>query len=119
MSEQEEFFTKKHNRLLSIATWAKYLAWIVIVVFAILAFSEFIQGQYDYSYQFQRQAIFSEILEDQPLFALNTFLNTASVVLKGVICYLILRSIFLGLNMIVETDINYREYKKQDVENEK
>ena len=111
MIEQESFFTRNQNRLLNIATWAKYLAWVALVIFAIAAFSEFIQGQYAYAYQFQRQAIFSEILKDQPLFALNTIANTASVLLKGIVYYLLLQGISLALNMIVETDINYREQK--------
>jgi len=112
MAEQENFFTRNQNRLLDIAGWAKYMAWVALVVFSVAAFSEFIQGQYDYAYQFHRQAIFREIIKEHPLFAINTIANTASVLLKGIVYYLLLKGISLGLNMIVETDINYREQKE-------
>jgi hypothetical protein len=42
MSEQDKFFTKKHDRLLAVAVWAKYLAWVVLVVFILLAITTFI-----------------------------------------------------------------------------
>jgi hypothetical protein len=38
-----------------------------------------------------------------------------SVLLRGIIYYLVLKGISLGLNMIVETDINYRERKQEEV----
>ena len=38
MDEQEEFFSPKHKQLLNIATWAKYLAWVAIVIFTFVAF---------------------------------------------------------------------------------
>lgn len=112
MNGQEDFFSPSHKRLLTIATWAQYLAWVVPVVFVFNAIATFIQNQYAYSYQFQRQAIFSEILKDEPIVALNTILNTVSVVFRGIVYYLVLKGISLGLNMIVETDINYRDNKE-------
>ena len=117
MNEQESFFSPKHEQLLNIATWAKYLAWVVLIIFAFTAFSEFIQDQYAYAYQFQRQAILSEIFYDQPLFAANIILNIVSVLFKGVVYFLMLKGISLGLNMIVETNINYREIKKEGAHN--
>ncbi len=41
MSEQEDFLSSKHTRMLNIASWAKYFAWVVLIVFAIWAVSEF------------------------------------------------------------------------------
>ena len=113
MAESESFFTRNQDRLLNIAGWANFAAWVVLVIYSIAAFSEFIQGQYAYSYQFQRQAIFSEIIKEQPLFALNTLANTASVLVKGIIYFLLSKGVSLGLYMIVETDINYREQDKE------
>jgi hypothetical protein len=112
MIEQEIFFTRNQERLLSIASWAKSLAWVVLAIFAVGAFSEFFKSQYIYAYQFQQQAVFRDILVEQPLYALNTIANVTGVLLKGIIYYLLLKSISLGLNMIVETDINYREQKE-------
>lgn len=114
MSRHESFFTKNQNRLLNIAGLANFVAWVVIVIYSIAAFSEFIQGQYAYSYQFQRQAIFSEIVKEYPLFALNIIANTASVLVKGIVYFLLLKAISLGLYMIVETDINYREQDEEE-----
>jgi hypothetical protein len=42
----------------------------------------------------------------------NTFMN---LLLQGVVVLVVLKSIHLGLNMIVETDVNYRK-KKFDIE---
>ena len=33
MNEQEDFFSKNHGRLMDIALWSKYAAWIVLVVY--------------------------------------------------------------------------------------
>ena len=32
MNEQEDFFSPQHKQLLNIAAWAKYLAWVVLVI---------------------------------------------------------------------------------------
>lgn len=109
MSTHESFFTRNQNRLLNIASWANFFAWVALVIYAIAAFSEFIQSQYAYSYQFQRQAIFSEMVKEHPLFALSAIANTASALVKGIIYFLLSKGISLGLYMIVETEINYRE----------
>jgi hypothetical protein len=34
MEGQGSFLSKDHDRLLNIATWTKYMAWLVLVVFA-------------------------------------------------------------------------------------
>lgn len=41
MNEQEEFFSPKHKRLLNIATWAKYLAWIALVALIVEAITNY------------------------------------------------------------------------------
>jgi hypothetical protein len=37
----------------------------------------------------------------------------AAAILSGATFYVVLKGISLGLNMIVETDVNYREVKNQ------
>lgn len=45
--------------------------------------------------------------------AIKLLFESISMMIKGVVYFLILKGISLGLNMIVETDINYREKKEQ------
>ena len=113
MGEQENFFSQNQERLLIIAVWAKYLAWVVLFVNILLAGARIIQFQNTENYR----AIISngmpqsliEILRDDPLKAFQLGINMVAIVLRGVVYYLVLKGIHLGLNMIVETDINYRE----------
>ena len=44
---------------------------------------------------------------------LDIIARMARSLLNGVVYYVVLKSISLGLNMIVETDINYREKKEK------
>ncbi len=45
MNEQQDFFSSNHNRLLSIAIWAKYLAWIALVVSILYSIGVYFQEQ--------------------------------------------------------------------------
>lgn len=106
MSDQEEFFSKKHNQPLNIASWAKYFAWIALVFFILMAISDFYRffnpfGEPIYSNTFLFRA--------DPGMALKMLTDPISDLLKGVIYFLVLKGISLGLYIIVETDINYRE----------
>lgn len=116
MAEQEQFFSPGHNRLLNIAVWAKYLAWLALIYSIVQA------GLVIFQYQADLQRIYmwtspasatltlKELFEFDPLhFSIDVLLDIASALLRGVLFYVILKSVFLGLNMIVETDINYRE----------
>jgi hypothetical protein len=47
-----------------------------------------------------------------PLFAASLFIEILSIFLQGIVYFLVLNGISLGLNMIVETNINYREQKE-------
>lgn len=109
MNEQEEFFEPNHKRLLSIATWAKYLAWVALVAYILLAGMQ----------PFQRELISNggnQIPQDRWLVEqLELVTNMAIIVLRGLIYYLVLKGISLGLNMIVETDINYRDREQEQV----
>lgn len=105
MNEQEEFFEPNHKRLLSIATWAKYLAWVVLIGYILWAIGTYIQEQNIALYYEQFQGI------QHPYYKLNIIIESFGVFLKGVVYFLVLKSVSLGLNMIVETDIDYREQK--------
>jgi hypothetical protein len=105
MTEQEEFFSPNHKRLLNIVTWAKYLAWVVLVVYILNAALQLLQHQYFLNNDQIQQ---TPRLMDE--FRLNV--NMATTLLRGVVLYLVLKGVSLGLNMIVETDINYREQER-------
>jgi hypothetical protein len=115
MTEQEEFFSPSHNRLLSIAVWAKYLAWIVFVVYILWAISIYFYEQNIFlSYQAGGSVPYSEFttfLKRMPSHAFSIFIEMIGTFLRGVMYFLVLKGISLGLNMIVETDINYREQR--------
>lgn len=113
MDEQDDFFSQNNNRLLNIAWWAKNIALIVLFINILLAGARVIEFQNTENYR----AIISnqvpqklmDILSEEPLKAFKLGIDMAAIILRGVIYYLVLKGISLGLNMIVETDINYRE----------
>ena len=100
----DEFFTPKHKRLERISATANIFAWIVLVFFVLQAFSQY----FNFTSQQRFQASI-EMFKENPEFALNLFLNIINILLKGVVYWLTLKGVSLGLNMIVETDLNYRE----------
>ena len=111
MSEQDEFFSQNHKRLLSIAAWAKWLAWVVIIVHILMSIGHFVQEQNLYAYYgtFGAPSEFIDLLRGQPAIGVSIFMEIIGIFLRGVVYFLVLKGISLGLNMIVETDINYRE----------
>lgn len=117
MNEQEDFFSSNHKRLLNIATWAKYMAWIVLVFYILNAMGAYSQEQYRQMFSNvipSRYSDFGEMLKQNPLYTFSLFVEIFNVFLRGVVYFLILKGVSFGLNMIVETDINYREQKKSE-----
>lgn len=120
MSEQEDFFSPKHKQLLSIAIWAKYLAWGALVAFIFIAIANVIGEINIYnSFNTQINSIgqpikgFADFFKTFPGEAIKSLFKSISIFVTGVVYYLVLKGISLGLNMIVETDINYREKENQ------
>lgn len=109
MTGLEEFFSQKHKRLLNIATWAKYLAWVVFIVNILYALGMYYQLQSQLSSIAGTNIQFLQLLRNDFSYALSFGIEIVSVVFKGVVYFLLLKAISLGLNMIVETDINYRD----------
>lgn len=104
MTEQQEFFSPSHNRLLNIATWAKYLAWMAVIAYVVWAILLVIQDFSNKGDPFRPPA--------STLDHFRLLLTIVTTLLRGAIYYLVLKGISLGLNMIVETDINYRERER-------
>ena len=119
MDEREKFFSKNHDRLISIAVWAKYLAWVALIIYTLWAIGTYLQEQNYYFYyrsggiQVQTYRDFIDFLRQAPSYAFSVFIEIGGVFLRGVVYFLALKGISLGLNMVVETDINYREAKNE------
>jgi len=114
MKGQDDFFSQKHIRLLNLATWAKYLAWVVLIIFALDALAIFLQTQTGYLNGLAGNVNFLTIFKNDPDIAIRILLDVLGVFFKGVVYYLVLKGLSLGLNMIVETDINYRENNNRE-----
>jgi len=112
MNEQEGFFSPNHNRLLNIATWAKYLAWVVLGAYILLVGLQIIQlllAKDDVNILGPASQSLATMLRENPLDVLRRAVGMSVNLLVGLFYYLILKGVSLGLNMIVETNINYRE----------
>lgn len=111
--DTEDFFTKKHNTLWLIARFCAIFAWITMIVsFAMGIFqiqiiissysSESIANLYANMSPFQ--------LSFRILFSCG---KAFSFFLEGITSWLILTGISKGLYLILETDLNYRDYRDE------
>jgi hypothetical protein len=100
----EEFFTPKHKRLERISAAANVFAWLVLVFFVLQAVSQYLNFRSQQSFQ-SVVAMFQFFPES----TIDFFLGIINIVLKGVVYWFTLKGVSLGLNMIVETDLNYRK----------
>lgn len=80
----------------------------MLVAYILLAGTEIIRFQNN----IEASQNFGGSLPNDPLDIFRLVINMAALVLKGIVYYLVLKGISLGLNMIIETDINYREQKE-------
>jgi hypothetical protein len=120
METQDDFFSPKHNLMMNFAMWANVLAWVALFFYALRAWVTAIQYRMS---MLQAQDVFTSItdtlkfwslLGDQPYYLISMVVAMLSLIMRGVIYYLILKSVALGLNMIVETDVNYRVKQMQE-----
>ena len=107
-----DFFTAKHARLTRIAWYANIFAWLLFVIYILLAGAKFIQDQTLYTtfgITVGQSSDFMGALRENPLFAASYVVSWVSMFVQGVAYGLVLKGISVGLYMIVETDLNYRE----------
>ena len=108
----------KYAKLMRIATLANIFAWIVLIVYILWVVLKFFTGKTNYEAQnFGEHFEFMRLLSENPLYIARYVLDMMSTFLQGVIYALVLRGIALGLNMIVETHLNYVE-NSQEVSHE-
>jgi hypothetical protein len=107
MKNQNDLFDWKHLKLWRMSFAADLWSSIVIIVFIFLSLGEVYRyNQFAHS-QFQTNLL--GLFSQEPIYILDVFLQMVRVLVEGAIYYLVLKAIALGLNMIVETDINYRD----------
>lgn len=116
MKTQTGYLTRDHERLLNYAVWAKYIAWAALILFAIGAVLGF-AGQvslisYQSSMLGQGSATFEQLLKQNTTYALSLLLGSVRTLFQGVVYFLVLKGISLGLYMVAETDVNYRDRKE-------
>jgi hypothetical protein len=99
----EGFLMRKHHRLLNIAGVANVIAWLALglTILILVSWMWEIFGQKGIGF-------YQQMIMDDPLFFARFVLNRFSELFHGLIYWLVLKGISLGLKMIVETDLNYR-----------
>ncbi len=109
MNEKNDLFGKKHATLWRISMWANFLSSIVIIVYIFLVIWQIFQDN-EWSLA-QKNMNFLSYLFQKPVYIFAFLTQIAGLIVQGAVYYLALKGIALGLDMIVETDINYREKK--------
>lgn len=114
METQDDFFSPKHELMMNFAMWANVLAWAALFFYIFSAWVTAIQYQMSLLQatsvfvSFQDTFKFWSLLAEQPYYLISLVVSMLTLIVRGGIYYLILKSAALGLNMIVETDVNYR-----------
>ena len=114
-----DFFSSKHKKLLWISTWANILAWIALIVYALIMLSTILDIRYDLlslpqvlgSSEQGQPGVVTEYLA----IGVKLITRVLEACFPGIVYWLVLKGISIGLKMIVETDINYREIGKEEV----
>ncbi len=110
----DDLYVTKHLRLTRIAYIAKILAWIALVIQIGWVVVNIVRTLQIYSSQ-ETQNFFGEGLnfirmwKYDPASAALLLAESIGIFFRGVVYWLVLKGVSLGLYMIVETDMNYRE----------
>ena len=115
----KDFFSSKHKKLLWISTLANILAWIALIVYALITLSTILNIRYSLLSlpQFQSDPNQFVLGVDTGYLevGINLFARVVEAGYPGLVFWLGLKGISVGLKMIVETDINYREMRSVEV----
>jgi hypothetical protein len=109
MTNNDELFTPKHKILLRISKTLTVFAWITLVFHALLIPSKVLE------ITTPGNPPFLILLQEYPMFAVNFILGVLNILFNGVLFWLILKGIALGLCMLTETDLNYRSKVGSDL----
>lgn len=110
---EEEYFGSKHAKLDNIASVANTFAWIALVSQILYMGARFIQLQNSYRLQAlwtgSDPTAFVEMMNQNAVYTFSLIVDLANIFIRGIVYWLVLKGISLGLYMIVETDLNYRD----------
>ena len=107
----DDFYTNRHKKLITLATWANVFSWIVLVVSVIIIFGKIMEritvtGNIIIN---NNHTSFLETMIHYPGIFISYIVEWIYTAVNGLVYFFVLRGISLGLTMIVETDLNYRE----------
>ena len=82
------------------------LVYILLIVDQVYSYNTFAHNQY--------QTDLLGLISRQPIYILDVLAQAARLAVQGLIYYLVLKGVSLGLTMIVETDLNYRDNRPEE-----
>ena len=100
----DEFFTARHKRLDRIARAANIFAWVLLLFYG----SMWILQMLLFLNQFTSLS-FRDYLANNTWSVLLSAMRLLNPIWTAAFYWLVLKGIALGLNMLIETDLNYRE----------
>ncbi len=107
MKEKDSLFDWKHLRLWRISNLAETLSIIVFLIYVLLGFWQI--SRYNQLAHTQFNTDLLGLFAQNHVYILDVLAQMASTMLQGAVYYLVLKGTALGLDMIVETSINYGE----------
>ncbi len=100
-----DFFTARHKLLKRIAAVSNFLAWFALISYTVNAGVEVLS----FVNQFSSYELAIAVLAENPYSQISFPFYIFNILLQGVVYWVVLKGISLGLNMIVETNLNYQE----------
>ncbi len=107
-SSEEDIFIAKYARLTNIASIANVLVWIVFIIYAFYAIATAISDFTSFIGRTGQNYSFTELINSYPLEVTRFIMRALSTFVHGAVLAVVLKGISYGLNMIVETHLNYR-----------
>lgn len=111
MNEKNGLFGRKHAMLWRISLWANALASVALFTYGVLAVEQIFQYNQIAHTQFNSGLL--ELFSRNFSYLLDVIFQTGRQILSGAVYYVLLKGIALAFDILIETDINYRE-KYQD-----
>ena len=117
MAEQsvDDFFTPRHSRLTRIATFADLGAWLALIVNFIFVVVFVINVNLSIQSSTTAAPGYSglayQLLHD-PIYAASFAVTLLNALLRGGVYFLVLKSVAVGLRMIVDTNLNIIEKRE-------
>jgi hypothetical protein len=118
-SDDISFITKQHDRLLRIAFFSNIFAWIALVfqiLYTVMMFLVYEIPSMINNVTNGTSSETSKVFGSLVGYLIHPNSGLINTLLNGIIYFLVLKGISAGLNMIVETDLNYKE-KSIEVDN--